>query len=98
MCVCVCVLRGDSFPSTCRVNDCILRVNEAYVHEVTHSKAVEALKEAGTVVRLYIKRRKQVTEKLVEMKLIKGPKGLWQASCCGADSLLLLLLFLIIII
>ncbi len=30
-----------------RVNDVILRVNEVDVRDVTHSKAVEALKEAG---------------------------------------------------
>lgn len=44
-----------------RVNDCILRVNEVDVRDVTHSKAVEALKEAGSIVRLYVKRdRKSV--------------------------------------
>ncbi|KFM09568.1 Disks large 1, partial [Aptenodytes forsteri] len=59
-----------------RVNDCILRVNEVDVRDVTHSKAVEALKEAGSIVRLYVKRRKPVTEKIVEIKLVKGPKGL----------------------
>ncbi|XP_053160383.1 disks large homolog 1 isoform X3 [Hemicordylus capensis] len=58
-----------------RVNDCILRVNEVDVRDVTHSKAVEALKEAGSMVRLYVKRRKQVTEKMVEIKLVKGPKA-----------------------
>ncbi|XP_053246892.1 disks large homolog 1 isoform X3 [Podarcis raffonei] len=58
-----------------RVNDCILRVNEVDVRDVTHSKAVEALKEAGSVVRLHVKRRKQVTEKIMEIKLVKGPKA-----------------------
>ncbi|XP_054838992.1 disks large homolog 1 isoform X3 [Eublepharis macularius] len=58
-----------------RVNDCILRVNEVDVRDVTHSKAVEALKEAGSMVRLYVKRRKQVTEKIMEIKLVKGPKA-----------------------
>jgi disks large protein 1 len=58
-----------------RVNDCILRVNEADVRDVTHSKAVEALKEAGSIVRLYVKRRKPASEKIMEIKLIKGPKG-----------------------
>ncbi|XP_053421002.1 disks large homolog 1 isoform X5 [Nycticebus coucang] len=58
-----------------RVNDCILRVNEVDVHDVTHSKAVEALKEAGSIVRLYVKRRKPVSEKIMEIKLIKGPKA-----------------------
>ncbi|XP_045143530.1 disks large homolog 1 isoform X7 [Echinops telfairi] len=58
-----------------RVNDCILRVNEVDVRDVTHSKAVEALKEAGSIVRLYVKRRKPVSEKIMEIKLIKGPKA-----------------------
>nr|8CN1_A Chain A, Disks large homolog 1 [Homo sapiens]8CN1_B Chain B, Disks large homolog 1 [Homo sapiens]8CN1_C Chain C, Disks large homolog 1 [Homo sapiens]8CN1_D Chain D, Disks large homolog 1 [Homo sapiens]8CN1_E Chain E, Disks large homolog 1 [Homo sapiens]8CN1_F Chain F, Disks large homolog 1 [Homo sapiens]8CN1_G Chain G, Disks large homolog 1 [Homo sapiens]8CN1_H Chain H, Disks large homolog 1 [Homo sapiens]8CN1_I Chain I, Disks large homolog 1 [Homo sapiens]8CN1_J Chain J, Disks large ho len=48
-----------------RVNDCILRVNEVDVRDVTHSKAVEALKEAGSIVRLYVKRRKPVSEKIM---------------------------------
>lgn len=57
------------------MNDSILFVNEADVREVTHSAAVEALKEAGAVVRLYVMRRKALAEKVVEVKLIKGPKG-----------------------
>ncbi|XP_055779516.1 discs large homolog 1-like protein isoform X4 [Salvelinus fontinalis] len=59
-----------------RVNDCILRVNEADVRDVTHSKAVEALKVAGCIVRLYVRRRKALSEKMMELKLVKGPKGL----------------------
>lgn len=58
-----------------RVNDSILFVNEVDVREVTHSAAVEALKEAGSIVRLYVMRRKPPAEKLMEIKLIKGPKG-----------------------
>ncbi|KAM4772685.1 disks large homolog 1 isoform 4-T4 [Rhinophrynus dorsalis] len=58
-----------------RVNDCILRVNDVDVHDVTHSKAVEALKEAGSIVRLYVRRRKPITEKIMEIKLVKGPKA-----------------------
>ncbi|KAM4695407.1 disks large homolog 1 isoform 3-T3 [Discoglossus pictus] len=58
-----------------RVNDCILRVNDVDVQDVTHSKAVEALKEAGSIVRLYVRRRKPVTEKIMEIKLVKGPKA-----------------------
>ncbi|XP_039583189.1 disks large homolog 4-like, partial [Passer montanus] len=58
-----------------RVNDSILFVNEADVREVPHSAAVEALKEAGAVVRLYVMRRKVPAERVVEVKLIKGPKG-----------------------
>lgn len=58
-----------------RVNDVILRVNEVDVRDVTHSRAVEALKEAGSLVRLYVRRRKPVCEKVMEIKLVKGPKG-----------------------
>lgn len=60
------------------VNDCILFVNDVDVREVTHSQAVEALKEAGAIVRLYVLRRKPAAEKVTEIKLIKGPKGKWQ--------------------
>uniref|UniRef100_A0A4W5P9E7 Uncharacterized protein n=1 Tax=Hucho hucho TaxID=62062 RepID=A0A4W5P9E7_9TELE len=59
-----------------RVNDCILRVNEADVRDVTHSKAVEALKVSGCIVRLYVHRRKSLSEKIMELNLVKGPKGL----------------------
>ncbi|XP_064125221.1 disks large homolog 1 isoform X6 [Loxodonta africana] len=69
-----------------RVNDCILRVNEVDVRDVTHSKAVEALKEAGSIVRLYVKRRKPVSEKIVEIKLIKGPKGLGFSIAGGVGN------------
>lgn len=62
------------------VNDCILFVNDVDVREVTHSQAVEALKEAGAIVRLYVLRRKPAAEKVTEIKLIKGPKGMWK---CG---------------
>lgn len=57
------------------MNDCILFVNDVDVREVTHSQAVEALKEAGAIVRLYVLRRKPAAEKVTEIKLIKGPKG-----------------------
>lgn len=67
---------GKPLPSPHRVNDCILRVNEVDVRDVTHGRAVEALKEAGSVVRLYVKRRRQTTERVVDIKLVKGPKGL----------------------
>lgn len=61
--------------SPSRVNDCILRVNDADVSEVSHSKAVEALKVAGSIVRLYVRRRRPMLETIIEIKLIKGPKG-----------------------
>lgn len=61
--------------SPCRVNDCIVRVNDTDVREVTHSGAVEALKEAGGLVRLCIRRRRSLTERVMDIKLVKGPKG-----------------------
>ncbi|KAM6442425.1 disks large homolog 1 isoform 5-T5 [Liasis olivaceus] len=69
-----------------RVNDCILRVNEVDVRDVTHSKAVEALKEAGSMVRLYVKRRRQTTERIVDIKLVKGPKGLGFSIAGGVGN------------
>lgn len=58
-----------------RVNDCVLRVNEVDVSEVVHSRAVEALKEAGPVVRLLVRRRQSPPETILEVNLLKGPKG-----------------------
>ncbi|KAM3912312.1 disks large homolog 3 isoform 3-T3 [Leptodactylus fuscus] len=58
------------------VTDCVLRVNDVDVTEVVHSKAVEALKEAGPVVRLLVRRRQSPPETIVEVNLLKGPKGL----------------------
>uniref|UniRef100_A0A8C7E0C1 PDZ domain-containing protein n=1 Tax=Naja naja TaxID=35670 RepID=A0A8C7E0C1_NAJNA len=74
----------------CRVNDCVLRVNEVDVSEVVHSKAVEALKEAGPVVRLLVRRRQPPPETIMEVNLMKGPKGeglglgLRGGSCCSS--------------
>lgn len=53
----------------------MLRVNEVDVSEVVHSKAVEALKEAGPVVRLLVRRRQPPPETIMEVNLMKGPKG-----------------------
>uniref|UniRef100_A0A8C5QBL1 Discs large MAGUK scaffold protein 3 n=1 Tax=Leptobrachium leishanense TaxID=445787 RepID=A0A8C5QBL1_9ANUR len=58
------------------VTDCVLRVNDVDVTEVVHSKAVEALKEAGPVVRLLVRRRQSPPETIMEVNLLKGPKGL----------------------
>uniref|UniRef100_A0A8V5H8J1 Uncharacterized protein n=1 Tax=Melopsittacus undulatus TaxID=13146 RepID=A0A8V5H8J1_MELUD len=63
-------------PCAYRVNDCVLRVNDVDVSEVVHSKAVEALKEAGPVVRLVVRRRQPPPETIMEVNLMKGPKGL----------------------
>uniref|UniRef100_A0A8C5RQ65 Disks large homolog 1 n=1 Tax=Laticauda laticaudata TaxID=8630 RepID=A0A8C5RQ65_LATLA len=69
-----------------RVNDCILCVNEVDVRDVTHGKAVEALKEAGSMVRLSVKRRRQTTERMVDIKLVKGPKGLGFSIAGGVGN------------
>ncbi|XP_032080653.1 disks large homolog 1 isoform X2 [Thamnophis elegans] len=69
-----------------RVNDCILCVNEVDVRDVTHGKAVEALKEAGSMVRLSVKRRRQTTERVVDIKLVKGPKGLGFSIAGGVGN------------
>lgn len=55
----------------------MLRVNEVDVSEVVHSRAVEALKEAGPVVRLLVRRRQAPPETILEVNLLKGPKGQW---------------------
>ncbi|XP_059502566.1 disks large homolog 2 isoform X3 [Stegostoma tigrinum] len=69
-----------------RVNDCILRVNEFDVSEVSHSRAVEALKEAGSIVQLYVRRRRPILETITEIKLIKGPKGLGFSIAGGVGN------------
>ncbi|CAL8306170.1 unnamed protein product [Lota lota] len=69
-----------------RVNDSIVRVNEADVRDVTHGGAVEALKEAGGLVRLYIRRRRSQSERIVELKLVKGPKGLGFSIAGGVGN------------
>uniref|UniRef100_A0A8C1S0C4 Discs large MAGUK scaffold protein 4 n=1 Tax=Cyprinus carpio TaxID=7962 RepID=A0A8C1S0C4_CYPCA len=68
------------------VNDSILFVNDVDVREVTHSLAVEALKEAGPIVRLYVLRHKPPAEKITELKLIKGPKGLGFSIAGGVGN------------
>ncbi|KAM8794230.1 disks large homolog 4-like [Eudromia elegans] len=69
-----------------RVNDSILFVNEADVREVPHSAAVEALKEAGAVVRLYVMRRKAPADTVLDVKLVKGPKGLGFSIAGGVGN------------
>uniref|UniRef100_H3CG85 Discs large MAGUK scaffold protein 4 n=1 Tax=Tetraodon nigroviridis TaxID=99883 RepID=H3CG85_TETNG len=69
-----------------RVNDSIMFVNDVDVREVTHSIAVEALKEAGPVVRLYVLRRRPHSERIIQIKLIKGPKGLGFSIAGGVGN------------
>lgn len=67
------------------MNDSIVFVNDVDVREVTHSIAVEALKEAGPVVRLYVLRRRPPSERVTQIKLMKGPKGQKNLEPHGAD-------------
>lgn len=71
------------------MNDSIVFVNDVDVREVTHSIAVEALKEAGPVVRLYVLRRRPPSERITQIKLMKGPKGetLLQAVALNAADI-----------
>uniref|UniRef100_A0A3P9KIV0 Discs, large homolog 2 (Drosophila) n=1 Tax=Oryzias latipes TaxID=8090 RepID=A0A3P9KIV0_ORYLA len=69
-----------------KVNDCILRVNDADVAIVSHGKAVEALKVAGSVVQLYVRRRRPAPETVVEIKITKGPKGLGFSIAGGVGN------------
>ncbi|KAM6949068.1 disks large homolog 4-like [Aplochiton taeniatus] len=69
-----------------RVNDSIVLVNDMDMREVTHSIAVEALKEAGPVVRLYVLRRRPPAERVTQIKLIKGPKGLGFSIAGGVGN------------
>ncbi|XP_050404710.1 disks large 1 tumor suppressor protein isoform X4 [Patella vulgata] len=59
-----------------RMNDIIVKVNDADVSATTHAGAVEALKNAGSKVILYVKRLKAPTENIMELELVKGNKGL----------------------
>ncbi|XP_056156395.1 disks large homolog 4-like [Lampris incognitus] len=69
-----------------RVNDSVVLVNDVDVREVSHSTAVEALKEAGPVVRLYVQRRRPPAERITQIKLVKGPKGLGFSIAGGVGN------------
>ncbi|XP_059484108.1 disks large 1 tumor suppressor protein isoform X4 [Neocloeon triangulifer] len=60
-----------------RANDAILKVNDTNVECVPHAAAVEALKQAGNTVRLFVRRRAPSRSSgVIEIELIKGTKGL----------------------
>lgn len=59
-----------------KMNDVIVKVNDTDVSSATHSEAVDALKQAGTRVVLYVKRLRAPAENIIELELVKGNKGL----------------------
>ncbi|XP_035709723.1 disks large 1 tumor suppressor protein isoform X3 [Folsomia candida] len=61
-----------------RIGDVIARVNNVSVVDVTHASAVDALKRAGSTVRLHVKRKrpKMAGPRFLEIELLKGNKGL----------------------
>ncbi|ESO08051.1 hypothetical protein HELRODRAFT_75327 [Helobdella robusta] len=60
-----------------RVNDIILSVNGISTEDVTHTEAVDALKKAGNLIHMVIKRSTSPTpaDNIIEVELIKGTKG-----------------------
>ncbi|CAG0919671.1 unnamed protein product [Notodromas monacha] len=60
------------------VNDIIVKVNDCNVVEVLHVEAVDALKRAGNIVKLLVKRRvpRGANLHLLEVDLRKGTRGL----------------------
>ncbi|XP_046454182.1 disks large 1 tumor suppressor protein-like isoform X4 [Daphnia pulex] len=70
-----------------KINDVILKVNDVSVVNVPHSAAVEALKRAGNLVRLSVRRRRQPrSPRIVEIELCKGNKGLGFSIAGGSGN------------
>ncbi|XP_013794780.1 disks large homolog 1-like isoform X3 [Limulus polyphemus] len=67
---------GAAVDGRLRVNDIILKVNNTELLDVPHSVAVEALKHAGNYVRLFVKRRQEQHNHIIEVELLKGTRGL----------------------
>ncbi|XP_061383332.1 disks large 1 tumor suppressor protein isoform X10 [Danaus plexippus] len=77
---------GAAAASQLQINDAILQVNDTSVENVTHAEAVDALKKAGSSVKLKIRRRQvedtlnvsttSNREEAVEIELVKGGSGL----------------------
>ena len=78
-----------------QVNDIILCVNNINVANVSHSLAVETLKQAGNIVKLYVTRIKKAfagncilgpDEELLEVELFRDSKGLGIAIAGGIGT------------
>ncbi|CAG0888138.1 unnamed protein product [Darwinula stevensoni] len=62
-----------------QVNDIIVKVNDMNLVNVTHAEAVDALKRAGNIVHLIMKRPRSTPPtqyQILQLELIKGTKGL----------------------
>ncbi|XP_039751044.1 disks large 1 tumor suppressor protein isoform X2 [Pararge aegeria] len=88
---------GAAAASQLQINDAILQVNDTSVESVTHAEAVDALKKAGSTVRLKIRRRatddallnvSQISnkEEAVEIELVKGGAGLGFSIAGGVGN------------
>lgn len=71
---------------TLRVNDIIVSVNGISTVNVTHGQAVDALKRAGNVVHLVVRRLTSSMENIIEVELMKGNKGLGFSIAGGVDN------------
>lgn len=69
-----------------KMNDVIVKVNETDTSTATHSEAVDALKQAGTRVVLYVKRLRAPAENIIEIELVKGNKGLGFSIAGGVGN------------
>lgn len=69
-----------------KMNDVIVKVNDVDVSSATHSEAVDALKQAGTRVVLYVKRLRAPAESILELELVKGNKGLGFSIAGGVGN------------
>lgn len=88
---------GAAAASQLQINDAILQVNDTSVENVTHAEAVDALKKAGSSVRLKVRRRptgedtlnvSQISnkEEAVEIELVKGGSGLGFSIAGGVGN------------
>nr|XP_018916915.1 PREDICTED: disks large homolog 4 isoform X5 [Bemisia tabaci] len=61
-----------------QVNDAIVKVNDCNLINVPHAAAVDALKRAGTTVKMCVRRKRGAVSDsgIQEIELIKGAKGL----------------------
>jgi len=70
-----------------KINDVILKVNDVSVVNVPHSAAVDALKRAGNLVRLNVRRRRAPrSPRVIDIELTKGNKGLGFSIAGGSGN------------